>query len=39
MSFVGWFIFSIYVGIGFIALPIDCINAFRHRPKVRGGAC
>lgn len=35
MSFVGWFIFSIYVGIGFIALPIDCINSFRHRPKVR----
>lgn len=34
MSFVGWFIFSIYVGIGFIALPIDCFNAFRYRPKV-----
>ena len=26
MSFVGWFIFSIYVGIGFIALPMDCIS-------------
>lgn len=25
MSFVGWFVFSIYVGIGFIALPLDCI--------------
>jgi LMBR1 domain-containing protein 1 len=33
MSFVGWFIFSIYVGIGFVALPIDCINAFKYRPK------
>jgi LMBR1 domain-containing protein 1 len=33
MSFVGWFIFAIYVGIGFIALPIDCINAFRYRPR------
>ena len=39
MSFVGWFIFSIYVGIGFIALPMDCINSFRHRPKVRGLVC
>lgn len=34
MSFVGWFIFSIYVGIGFIALPMDCFNAFIHRPKL-----
>jgi LMBR1 domain-containing protein 1 len=33
MSFVGWFIFTIYVGIGFIALPIDCINAFKFRPR------
>ena len=33
LSFVGWFVFSVYVGIGFIALPIDCINAFRFRPK------
>jgi LMBR1 domain-containing protein 1 len=33
MSFVGWFIFSIYVGIGFIALPINCINAFKFRPR------
>jgi LMBR1 domain-containing protein 1 len=34
MSFVGWFLFSIYVGIGFIALPLDCFNAFIHRPKM-----
>jgi LMBR1 domain-containing protein 1 len=34
LSFAGWFVFSIYVGIGFIALPIDCFNAFIHRPKV-----
>ena len=33
MSFVGWFIFSIYVGIGFIALPINNINAFKFRPR------
>ena len=30
----GWFIFSIYVGIGFVALPLDSFSAFRHRPKV-----
>jgi len=34
MSFLGWFLFSIYVGIGFIALPMDCINAYVHRPKM-----
>lgn len=34
MTFVGWFIFSIYCGIGFVALPIDCIMSFVHRPKV-----
>ncbi len=34
LSFAGWFVFSIYVGIGFIALPIDCFNAYIHRPKV-----
>jgi LMBR1 domain-containing protein 1 len=34
MSFVGWFLFSIYVGIGFIAMPLDCFNAFIHRPKM-----
>jgi len=33
ISFVGWFIFSIYVAIGFVALPINCINAFKFRPK------
>jgi LMBR1 domain-containing protein 1 len=34
LCFAGWFIFSIYVGIGFIALPIDCYNAYVHRPKM-----
>ncbi len=34
ISFLGWFIFAIYLGIGFIALPMDCINAFVHRPKM-----
>ncbi len=34
LCFVGWFLFAIYVGIGFIALPLDCFNAFIHRPKL-----
>ena len=34
LSFLGWFLFSIYVGIGFIGLPMDSINAFVHRPKL-----
>ena len=34
LCFAGWFLFSIYVGIGFVALPMDCIGAFVHRPKV-----
>jgi hypothetical protein len=34
ISFLGWFLFSIYVGIGFIGLPMDCFNAFIHRPKL-----
>jgi len=33
MSFVGWFFFAIYVGIGFVALPLDAFNAFRYRPR------
>lgn len=38
LSFVGWFLFSIYVGIGFIAMPMDLINAYIHRPKMLGYA-
>ena len=34
MSWVGWFVFSCYVGIGFVALPMDCFAAFKNRPKV-----
>ncbi|RLN52149.1 hypothetical protein BBJ28_00021742, partial [Nothophytophthora sp. Chile5] len=32
-SFIGWFGFSIFTGIGLIALPLDLILAFFHRPK------
>eukprot|EP01138_Halocafeteria_seosinensis_P016345 gb/GECG01016676.1/.p1 GENE.gb/GECG01016676.1/~~gb/GECG01016676.1/.p1 ORF type:complete len:556 (+),score=43.96 gb/GECG01016676.1/:1-1668(+) len=34
LSFVGWFIFVIYAGIGLVGLPIDGINAFRYRPRL-----
>lgn len=34
LSWVGWFIFAIYVGIGLVALPLDLVNAFAHRPKL-----
>ena len=34
MCFLGWFIFSIYVGIGFVAMPIDLVYSFINRPKM-----
>lgn len=34
MCFLGWFIFCIYVGIGFVAMPIDLVYAFINRPKM-----
>jgi len=32
LSFLGWFLFSILVGMGLVALPIDLINEYRTRP-------
>ena len=32
LSWVGWFLFSIFVGVGLIALPVDLINEYRTRP-------
>lgn len=32
-SFLGWFGFSIFTGIGLVALPMDLILAFVNRPK------
>ena len=32
MAFVGWFFFTLFVGVGLFALPLDLINAFRTRP-------
>lgn len=33
MSFIGWFFFTMFVGVGLIALPLDFINEYRTRPK------
>lgn len=35
ISFVGWFIFVIFGGLGLTALPMDLIMEFIHRPKIR----
>ncbi|KAJ3023042.1 hypothetical protein HKX48_004524 [Thoreauomyces humboldtii] len=34
VSFVGWVLFSIFGGVGLIALPVDWISQFLHRPKI-----
>jgi LMBR1 domain-containing protein 1 len=33
MSFIGWFLFCIYTGVGFVTLPIDLIRGYLYRPK------
>lgn len=33
VSFVGWVLFSIFGGVGLIALPVDWVSQFLHRPK------
>jgi len=33
MSLIGWFVFSIFGGVGLISLPMDYINDFLHRPR------
>lgn len=35
LSFFGWIFVVLFGGVGMFALPIDMINAFRHRPKPR----
>ena len=34
MSFLGWVFFCAFGGCGLVALPIDLIVAFKHRPKI-----
>lgn len=33
VSVVSWFLFSVFAGIGLVALPLDWIRAFIYRPK------
>ncbi len=33
LSFVGWFFWTFFVGVGLVALPLDLINEFRTRPE------
>ncbi|KAI8818355.1 LMBR1-like membrane protein [Fimicolochytrium jonesii] len=33
VSFVGWVLFSIFGGVGLVALPHDWVSQFLHRPK------
>jgi len=38
MSFIGWFFFLLFGGVGLSALPIDLILDFVHRPKLKKSA-
>ncbi|GBG26649.1 LIMR family protein DDB_G0293610 [Hondaea fermentalgiana] len=33
LSFIGWFLFALYVGIGLAALPVDLVYGYIYRPK------
>jgi hypothetical protein len=38
LTFFGWFFVLFFAGVGLFALPMDFINEFRFRPKVRKSA-
>jgi LMBR1 domain-containing protein 1 len=33
LSFIGWWFFFLFAGVGLVGLPLDLINDFRTRPK------
>jgi len=33
ISFIGWFFFALFVGVGMVALPMDFINEYKTRPE------
>lgn len=35
-SFIGWFFFILFAGVGFSALPLDYILEFKYRPRALG---
>jgi len=32
VAFVGWFLFTVFVGVGFVALPMDLVSEYLRRP-------
>jgi len=36
VSFIGWFLFSVFGGVGLITLPSDLIDSFKNRPRPIG---
>lgn len=38
MSFIGWFFFAIFGGIGISAVPLDLVMSFVNRPKIMSPA-
>jgi LMBR1 domain-containing protein 1 len=33
MSFIGWFLFAIFAGLGIPGIPIDMVRGFANRPQ------
>lgn len=33
ISFLGWFFFTIFVGVGLVALPLDFLNEYKSKPQ------
>ena len=33
LSFIGWFLFAMYTGVGFVTMPVDLIKAYLYRPR------
>lgn len=33
LTLIGWFVFSVFAGVGMSSLPYDWLNEFKHRPK------
>ena len=33
LSFIGWFFFALYAGVGLVSLPLDLLRAFWYRPR------
>lgn len=38
LSFIGWFFFTLFVGVGLMSVPLDLVNEYRTRPAPMGRA-